>query len=284
MWKSALSGFVAITFLGMASASADVIPALHNALPQEYRDQGIKIAVFNDWAPDEFVDADGVLQGWSVDIAHEIEGRLGVPFTYEATSFDAIIPGLEAKRFDAGFSSFGSTPERLKVLDFVAQRKIGTAFGFAKDSELVVKEPKDACGLTVAVLTGAWDAQLVEKLNKDVCLADGLPAITMQDYTTQAQAELAVRSGRAQATVAASVKLAYIAAQTGDMKVSDLVLEAVNSNIGVRKGDPLGQVMTDAIQSMIEDGSYKAIMEKWGIADGGMLTKALLITEEHPDF
>jgi polar amino acid transport system substrate-binding protein len=284
MWKSVLSGLAATALLGAASASAEVISALHDALPQEYRDNGIKVAVFNDWAPDEFVDADGTLKGWSVDIAHEMESRLGVPFTYEATSFDAIIPGLEAKRFDAGFSSFGSTPERLKVLDFVAQRKIGTAFGFAKDSELVVREPKDACGLTVAVLTGAWDAQLVEKLNKEVCVAGGLPEIKMQDYTTQAQAELAVRSGRAQATVAASVKLAYIAAQTGDMKVSDLVLEAVNSNIGVRKGDPLGQVMTDAIQSMIDDGSYKAIMEKWGIADSGMLTKALLITEEHPDY
>ncbi|MFZ1662520.1 MAG: transporter substrate-binding domain-containing protein, partial [Paracoccaceae bacterium] len=67
-------------------------------------------------------------------------------------------------------------------------------------------------------------------------------------------------------------------------KVSDLVLEAVNSNIGVRKGDPLGQTMSDAIQSMIDDGTYKKIMEKWGIADGGMLTKALLITEENPDF
>ena len=284
MWKSAVTGLAVVALFGVAAASAEVIPALHDSLPQEYKDNGIKVAVFNDWAPDEFLDSDGVLEGWGVDIAREMESRLGVAFPYEATRLDAIISGLEAKRFDAGFSSFGSTPERLKVLDFVAQRKIGTAFGFAKSSDLVVKEPKDACGLTVAVLTGAWDAQLVEKLNTDVCVAGGLPEIVMQDYTSQAQAELAVRSGRAQATVAASVKLAYIAAQTGDMKVSDLVLEAVNSNIGVRKDDPLGQVMTDAIQSMIDDGTYKAIMEKWGIADSGMLTKALLITEANPDY
>lgn len=283
MMKSVVSGLTAWALLSAASVNAEVIPSMRDALPQEYQDNGVKVAVFNDWAPDEFLDSDGVLKGWSVDIAHEIESRLGVPFAYEATSFDAIIPGLESGRFDAGFSSFGSTPERLKVLDFVAQRKIGTAFGFAKDSELVVKKPEDACGLTVAVLTGAWDAQLVEKLNKEVCDGGGLNEITMQDYTSQAQAELAVRSGRAQATVASSVKLAYIAAQTGDMKVSDLVLDPVNSNIGVRKGDPLGQVMTEAIQSMIDDGSYKAIMEKWGIADSGMLTKALLITEENPD-
>ena len=139
MWKSVVTGLAASVLFCASAVGAEVLPALHDALPQEYKDNGVKVAVFNDWAPDEFLDSDGVLKGWSVDIAHEMESRLGVPFTYEATSFDAIIPGLESKRFDAGFSSFGSTPERLKVLDFVSQRKIGTAFGFAKDSDLVVQ-------------------------------------------------------------------------------------------------------------------------------------------------
>jgi len=84
--------------------------------------------------------------------------------------------------------------------------------------------------------------------------------------------------------VAGSAKLAYMAKQTGQMKVSPLTLQAVNSCIGVRKGDPLGQVLTDAIQSMIDDGSYEKIMAKWGLDDGGMLKQAQLVTEAHPDF
>ncbi|MGK9264457.1 ABC transporter substrate-binding protein [Sinorhizobium meliloti] len=278
MFKSILAGCFLSAVLAMP-ALAEVIPALHDALPQEYKENGVKAAVFNDWAPDEFQDADGQLKGWSVDIAKEMEERLGVPFTFEGTSFDAIIPGLQSKRFDAGFSSFGTTAERLKTLDFVSQRKIGTSFAYPADSKLDIKTAADACGLTVAVLNGSWDLGLLEKLNDNECKDN---PVTMQTHGTQAQAELAVRSQRAQATVAGSVKLAYMAKQTGDLKVSELVLSPVNSCIGVRKGDPLGQVMTDAIQSMIDDGTYEKIMAKWGLNDSGMLTKALLITEENP--
>ncbi len=278
MFKSILAGCVLSAALAMP-ALADVIPALHDALPQEYKDNGIKAAVFNDWAPDEYQDADGQLKGWSVDIAKEMEQRLGVTFTFEGTSFDAIIPGLQSKRFDAGFSSFGTTAERLKTLDFVSQRRIGTSFAYPAGSKLDIKSASDACGLTVAVLNGSWDIGLLEKLNANECKDK---PVVMQTHGTQAQAELAVRSNRAQATVGGSVKLAYMATQTGDLKVSDLVLSPVNSCIGVRKGDPLGQVLTDTIQSMIDDGTYEKIMAKWGLNDSGMLSKALLITEENP--
>lgn len=212
-----------------------------------------------------------------------MEERLGVPFNYVGTSFDAIIPGLVGKRFDAGFSSFGSTPERLTELDFVAQRKIGTAFGLPIDSELEITKEQDACGRVVAVISGSWDNQLLEKLNEETCVANDLPEVEIQQHQNQNAAELAVRSGRAEATLASSAKMAYLAQQTGEFKVSALVLEPVYSNIGVRKGDPLGQVMTDAIQTMIDDGTYRDIMEKWNLADSGMLERAVLITEENPE-
>ena len=73
MLKSGLTGLAACLMLGASMAAADVIPALHDALPQAYKDSGIKVAVFNDWAPDEYVDADGTLKGWSVDLAHEMD-------------------------------------------------------------------------------------------------------------------------------------------------------------------------------------------------------------------
>lgn len=280
MLKSILTGTILAVGLAVPAA-AEVIPALHDALPQEYQESGITAAVFNDWAPDEFIDAHGDLKGWSVDLAKEIEERLGVPFEYVPTSFDAIIPGLQSKRFDAGFSSFGTTAERLKALDFVSQRKIGTSFAYPQSSEFDIKSTNQICGLTIAVLNGSWDIQLLEEINANEC-ADN--PITLQTHNTQAQAELAVRSNRADMTVGASVKLAYMAQQTGDLAVSELVLSPVNSCIGVRKGDPLGQVLTDTIQSMIDDGTYEEIMAKWGLDDSGMLTEALLITEENPDF
>ena len=135
MLKPVLTGSILAALLALP-AHAEVIPALHEALPQEYRDNGIKAAVFNDWAPDEFLDADGQLKGWSVDLAKEMEARLGVPFTFEGTSFDAIIPGIQSKRFDAGFSSFGTTEERLKtIMKELMENEHGTDFtGFTLDT------------------------------------------------------------------------------------------------------------------------------------------------------
>lgn len=265
------------------SAFADPKQDLLDKVPAAYKEKGINIAVFNDWPPDEFVE-NGELKGWSVDLAKEIEQRLGVKFTYTPTSFDAIIPGLISKRYDAGFSSFGSTPERVKVLDFISQRKIGTGFGINKEIALEINKEEDACGVSVAVMAGSWDNDLIDAVNEKTCLAQNLKPVDIQKYANQAQAELAVKSGRAQATLASSAKLSYLVKQSGDYRLANLVLNPVNSCIGVRKGDPLGGLINEAIQTMIDDGSYKTIMAKWGMDDEGMLTKATMVTEENPDF
>ena len=264
-------------------AAADPKQDLLDKVPQNYKDNGISIAVFNDWPPDEFIE-NGELKGWSVDLAKEIEQLLGVKFTYSPTSFDAIIPGLMSKRFDAGFASFGSTPERVKVLDFVSQRKIGTGFGIAKNLPLEINTEEDACGISVAVMAGSWDNDLIDELNERACLSNNLTPVDIQQYANQAQPELAVKSGRAQATLASSAKLSYLVKQSGDYRLAKLVLNPVNSCIGVRKGDPLGGLLNEAIQTMIDDGSYQHIMAKWGMDDEGMLTEATMVTEENPDF
>src|SRR5580700_5065363 len=67
--------------------------SLHSAVPSQYRTNGVKVAVFNDWPPDEFLQ-NGQLTGWSVDLAHAMAALLNVKFTYYPTSFDAILPGI----------------------------------------------------------------------------------------------------------------------------------------------------------------------------------------------
>lgn len=165
----------------------------------------------------------------------------------------------------------------------MAQRKIGTAFGIPVSSDLDITTESDACGHTIAVISGSWDNQLLDKLSQEKCVDAGLEPVDIQQHQNQNAAELAVQSGRAEATLASSAKMAYLAQQTGDFRVSTLVLDPVYSNIGVRKGDQLGQVMADAIQTMIDDGTYQKIMEKWNLADSGMLERAVLITEENPE-
>ena len=288
-WQTVMTSAVLMLGLavpvGMASAQ-DAAPAvdkaLHDALPKDYQDNGVKVAAFNDWPPDEFVEG-GVLKGWSIDMAKAMSAKLGVPFTLTGTSFEAILPGLAARRFDAGFASFAPVPDRLKVLDFIPQRSDGTAYAYLKANPLKIDALKDLCGKSVAVLTGAFDFQYLSKLSADTCVKEGLPAISLQQFTTESNAELAVSSGRVQLVAAGSAKLQYLAKQTGTYAVSDLAVNELYNGIGVRKGDPLGPVLRDALQAMIDDGSYLTIMARWGVDKQGLLKKAVLVTADDPD-
>ncbi|CAM5762906.1 hypothetical protein LMIY3S_00635 [Labrys miyagiensis] len=279
-------GTVLLSLLSAGAPRADetvtVDKALHDALPKEYQENGVKVAVFNDWPPDEFVE-NGELKGWSVDMAKAMSAKLGVPFQFTGTSFEAILPGLVARRFDAGFSSFAPTADRLKVLDFIPQRSDGTAYAFLKAKPLAINELKDLCGKSVAVLTGAFDFQYLTKLSAETCVTGGLPAIEIQQFTTQNNAELAVSSGRVQLVAAGSAKLQYLAKQTGTFTVSTLAVNELYNGIGVRKGDPLGPVLQKALQGMIEDGTYTKLMAAWGVDKQGILKKAVLVTEANPD-
>lgn len=275
----------------MSVASAGVLKAddtiavnkaLHDALPKEYQENGVKVAVFNDWPPDEFVE-NGELKGWSVDMAKAMSAKLGVPFQFTGTSFEAILPGLVARRFDAGFSSFAPTADRLKVLDFIPQRSDGTAYAYLTAKPLSINELKDLCGKSIAVLTGAFDFQYLTKLSAETCVKGGSPAIEIQQFTTQNNAELAVSSGRVQLVAAGSAKLQYLAKQTGKFTVSSLAVNELYNGIGVRKDDPLGPVLQQALQKMIDDGTYTKLMGAWGVDKQGILNKAVLVTEANPD-
>jgi len=277
------AGTIAIAALSsLLAQAAGVDKALHNALPANYQSGGVNVAVFNDWPPDEFVE-NGELKGWSVDMAKAMSERLGVPFKFEATSFEIIIPGLASKRYDAGFSSFGVTAERLEVLDFIPQRKEGTGYAFLKGKGFNINAEKDLCGHSVALLTGAWDFQYLTKVSAEQCDKAGLKPIDLQQFTTQNAAELAVSSGRVEFVAAGSAKLAYLAKQTGKYDMAGFVSNAVYNGIGVRKGDPLGPALKGALQAMMDDGSYKEIMAKWGVDGAGMLDKALLVTKDNPN-
>ncbi|MGN6538683.1 MAG: ABC transporter substrate-binding protein [Mesorhizobium sp.] len=270
----------ALVASALAANGAEVDKALHDALPANYQTNGVSVAVFNDWPPDEFVE-NGELKGWSVDMAKAMSERLGVPFKFEATSFDVIIPGLASKRFDAGFSSFGVTPERLEVLDFIPQRKEGTGYAFLKGKDMKLAGEDDLCGHSVALLTGAWDFQYLAKVSEEKCA--GKKPIELQQFTTQNAAELAVSSGRVEIVAAGSAKLAYLAKQTGKFDMAPFVSNAVYNGIGVRKGDPLGPALEGALAAMMKDGSYKEIMAKWGVDGAGMLEKAVLVTKDNPN-
>jgi len=254
---------------------------LHSKVPAKFVSSGVKVAVFNDWAPDEFM-ANGQLTGWSVDLAHAIASTLGLKFTYVPTSFDAVLPGLQNGRFDLGFASFAPTAQRMQVLSFIPERSDGTAYASKASSHLSITKVSDLCGLTVAELTGAYDYTYLTGVSKSTCVAKGKKAITLDQFPTQTAAQLAVTSGRVQLVAAGSATLNYWAKQTGGLSVSKFIANADYNCIGVSKTNPLGNIVAQAMQQLIKTGVYKTIMAHWGLATADPVTRGMFITAKNP--
>jgi polar amino acid transport system substrate-binding protein len=252
-------------------------PAIAKLVPKDLTNA--KVAVFGDWAPEEYVES-GQIKGWSVELAKALSAKMGVAFTYTATGFDMIIPGLDNGRYDVAVASLGVTPERLASLDFVPLQKEGTAFGWKKGSGLNIKTIQDTCGKTVAVLTGAWEYKYLTENNAKTC---GSNPMKIQQFKDQPSAELAVTSGRVQLVAAGSGKLKYSAKQTGQLETSDLLVNAVYNGLGVKKDSPLGPALKAALQAVIDDGTYAKIRSGWGVTSQGDLKTAVLITKANPE-
>lgn len=260
-------------------ASTAVVKAIADAVPAKFAD-GINAAVYSDWAPEEYVEG-SQFKGWSVELATLMSQKMGAPFKYHASGFDAIIPGLDNGRYDLAVASLGVTPERLASLDFVPLQKEGTAFAWKKgNAAAAVKSIKDVCGMSVAVLTGAWEYDYLTKHNPKIC---GDNPMKIQQFKDQPSAELAVSSGRVDLVAAGSGKLGYAAKQSGQLEVGDFIVNPVYNGLGVPKGSALGPVLRDALQSLIDDGAYADVRKQWGASEAGNLDKAVLVTEAHPN-
>src|SRR4051794_39740948 len=107
-----------------AGASTNPAPAvqkddaLAKLVPSDVASDG-KIVVGSDasYAPNEFVDKDGTtIIGMDVDLGKAVGQKLGLEVEFQNSAFDGILPGIAAKKYELGMSSFTDNAEREKVV------------------------------------------------------------------------------------------------------------------------------------------------------------------------
>ncbi len=97
----------------MTALCSVALPAAHAADVEE-----IRFATEAGYPPFEYLSPSGELQGFDIDIGNEICKRLQAKCVWIDTSFDSLIPGLQARKFDLANSTMTATAARAKVIDF----------------------------------------------------------------------------------------------------------------------------------------------------------------------
>jgi polar amino acid transport system substrate-binding protein len=96
-------------------------PTIAAAVPESISSKGtLTVAADATYPPDEFIAPDGkTVIGMDADLAKAIGQVMGLKVDVQNITFDSIIPGLAANKYDLGMSSFTDTKEREQTVDFV---------------------------------------------------------------------------------------------------------------------------------------------------------------------
>lgn len=242
------------------------VPSVASLVSASDKLKTFKNAVYNDYPPETYQDANGKLIGVQVDLMSAIATVSGLKIQNEPVgAFDSIIPGLASRRYDLASSFFGVTQERIAQVDFVTQVDVGTSFA-VKAGSGSIKAALDLCGLRVAVTAGMTFIPLLASMS-DKCTSQGKPAIDTKIFPRQADGVIAVKNSRTDAVAGSTDQIGYLAKQDSAVKFEPYVVQPVPQGIAFPKDSPLTKVVQAALQELITNGAYSKIMAKWGLQD-----------------
>jgi polar amino acid transport system substrate-binding protein len=215
------------------------------------------------YEPDEFKQ-NGQIVGWDVDLGDALAKKLGLTAQFEESKFDAILPAL-GSRYEIGMSSFTDNPDREKVVDFVTYFSAGTQWA-SKDPNF---NPDNACGKKVAVQTGTVQDTEDLPARQKKC---GGNAIQVQRYDAQDEATNSVVLGKADAVLADSPVMAGAVKKVGgDLKLVGDIYDSAPYGIAIPKtAGTTKDAVLGAVKALMSDGTYKAILDKWGVSGGAI--------------
>jgi polar amino acid transport system substrate-binding protein len=263
---------------GGGTATTAAAPAVDEALaakvPAAVKSDGkILIGTDSSYAPNEFLDTDGkTVVGFDVDLFNAVAAKLGLTTEWQSAVFDAIIPGIQSGKYEAGVSSFTINDERKQQVNMVSYFNAGTQWGTKAGNPSGV-QPDDACGKKVAVQTGTvQDTDDLSSKRQDACKSAGKAAITIDRYQRQDQATAAVVSGKDDAMLADSPVIAYAVKQTnGQLELLGDIYDAAPYGYVVNKDQAdFAEALAGAVAALVSDGTYQQILSKWGVEAGAI--------------
>jgi polar amino acid transport system substrate-binding protein len=247
----AAAGLVALSSLALNSGGA-----LADALENITAAGVLKVAVPQDFPPFGSVGADMAPQGYDIDMATLIAGKLGVKLELVPVTSANRIPYLQTNKVDLVISSLGKNPERELVIDF-SDPYAPFFNGVFGPADIAVASAGDLAGKSIAVTRGS-----IEDLELTALATEGVDIKRYEDNNGTISSFL---SGQVQLIATGNVVAAAII-EKAPPKLPEMKFLIKDSPcyIGFNKDEPaLMAKINEIIAGAKADGSLAAISEKW---------------------
>lgn len=223
---------------------------------EQIQDSGeMTFAMTGAYPPFNFIDEEGELAGFDIDIANALAKEMGVKAVPITTAWDGIIGGLTSNRFDTIIGSMAITESRLEEVNFTnAYYYEGAQFFVPTDSDITSLD--DLENGVVGVVTGTT---FHDMLNEKDNISD------IRQFESDVDNFMALEQGRMDGLVTSIFVGLQAPEKFGvQIKPEGEMLYAEEIGIAVRKEDEqLLEKLNEALLAIIEDGTYEEISNKW---------------------
>jgi len=264
-------GVIAVLAMSASAlASAAVDEAARALLSDETKQKGsLVVAMPLDFEPFNWLDENNQPMGLDVEMIRAIGDRLGLKVDIQRMGFASMIPSVSGGRVDAAMSAMGILQPRLALVSFVRYGHFSNGLVVRKGNPTNVRND-DACGHTISVEKGTQPLLVWQKKSEE-CVAAGKPKIELMVLEGKGPQVLAVESGRAEAA-GVGYATGIVAAKHSNGKLEaapggPVPGATVECGIAFNKQNvKLGQAIEAALKTLVKDGTYDQIWEKYGLS------------------
>ncbi|MCA0984717.1 glutamine ABC transporter substrate-binding protein [Halobacillus yeomjeoni] len=215
------------------------------------------VATDNNFVPFEFLNEEtGEMEGFDMDLIRAIADEAGIDIEIESMKFDGVVTGMQSERYDIGIAGMTITEERKETIDFSdPYYDAGLMLAVQKDNT-EIKSEDDLAGKKVATRSGT---------TSETYLKDNHPEAEVVTFPGIVEAYMDLQSGRVDAVMYDVPNVQYYVANDskGELKTVGDILQGEQYGIAFPKGSELVGDVNEALQTLIDNGKYDDIYEKW---------------------
>lgn len=226
--------------------------------------EALRLGTEGAYPPFNYIEADGKIAGFDVEIGQELCKRIGEECEVVAQDWDGIIPGLLANKYDFIIASMFITEERKKQVAFTDPYYLAAMTNVVpKGSDITEFTNEALADKVIGAQSGTTQADYIEATYPD---AD------VRLYPTQDGVNLDMASGRIDMQVGDMLPMLDWTTKTEDGACCELAGEPITDPAFVGEGvgialrqedDELREKLNAALAEMRADGTYKTINDKY---------------------
>lgn len=220
-------------------------------------------------SPNQFIN-NGKNDGLDVALCEGMAKEMGVKVQWTNLKFDALIPGLQAHRYDALCTAVFITKEREQVMNMVPYVQWGDTMAVKNADAAKYKcTGTSPCwdkfaGAKVATEAGGAEVTQLQDANKSLS-----PPMTLYPFDSNVQVYQTIANGSVNAFYVNDSQFSYFNKTTGNNDYTPIFTGVGSTPLALttqKSNTALAQAFVDALNKMKADGSYQKILKDWGVS------------------